>query len=361
MQIGLSNVTSGLGTAWSWWTGELRSAVPPVLVKSLAEDRPEVVLHWTGNQVDVLLRRRGAAEHLGQIDPAAASDQAAVRTVLNNMPKKTPVAVALGENYVLRQTAELPLAAEKTLRNVVGFELDRLTPFSSKDVYFDCRIVSRRPDVQKLEVDLYLATRETVDAIREICAGWGLAPVRFDMTDSPKGETMGIHLMDGPPPRPRRPLARTVCNVLLVGVLGLGGFIGWANLNAKQEAADTLKARLTALRDEVASYGALEDAANVEAARLAAVKTKSEAPLATEILDEVTRRLPERSWLIYYRLSGDRLTLSGSSDAAANLIGVFEASPLFVDAEFAEPIVQDPRSGRERFSLSLRLAEGPQS
>lgn len=361
MQNGLSHMKSGLGTAWSWWTGELRSAVPAVVAKGFAENRPEVVLHWTANQVDVLLRRGKAAQHLGQLDPTAATDQATVRSVLGNVPKRTPVVIALGDSYVLRQRAELPLAAEKTLSDVVGFELDRLTPFAFKDVYFDCRIVRRRPDAQKLDVDLYLATRETVDAIREICTSWGLAPVRFDMASGPEGDTVGIHLMDGPTPRPRRPLARTVCTVLFVGTLGLAGFVGWAHLHTKEEVATALRGQLAALRAEVASYGALEDAASIEAARLAAVKTKNQTPLATEVLEEVTRRLPERSWLIYYRLSGDRLTLSGSSDAAANLISLFEASPMFLEAEFAEPIVQDPRSGRERFSLSLRLTEGPQS
>ena len=361
MQAYLTELKTMARVAWSWWTGELRGAIPPGLATSFAETRAEVLLRWSAETVHVLLRRGRQVDALGRLDPNGTADPAEVRALLADVPKDAPVIVALAPAQVVRQRAELPLAAETNVSGVIGFELDRLTPFSPQDVYFDCRVVARRAEAQKLDVDLYIAPRETVDAIRQTCARWGLTPLRVDTSCGPDGETAGVHLLDGPAPRPKSPLVRTVFNTLLMSVAAIAVLAAWAQLDAKQDAAAALKGRLGELRAEVAGYDALQEAAGAQAARLAAVGIKRASPLATEVLDEVTRRLPEHSWLFYYRLSGDRLTLSGSSAAAADLIGLFEASPLFFDAEFAEPIVQDPRSGRERFSLSVRLAAEEQS
>ena len=60
---------------------------------------------------------------------------------------------------VLQRTVDLPLAAAENLREVLGFEMDRHTPFKAEDVAFDYHIVSTDRQTKRLLVDLTVAPR----------------------------------------------------------------------------------------------------------------------------------------------------------------------------------------------------------
>ena len=73
------------------------------------------------------------------------------------------------------------------------------------------------------------------------------------------------------------------------------------------------------------------------------------------VLAELTRLLPDDTWLDSVELRGDSLHLVGHASAAAALVGPLERSPLFTEALFRSPVVPDRASGRERFELTLTL------
>jgi general secretion pathway protein L len=88
---------------------------------------------------------------------------------------------------------------------------------------------------------------------------------------------------------------------------------------------------------------------------------KSEGPGLLEIWEETTRILPPHSWLTDFRLSevpdgrGALINLTGLSNAAPSLVGVFDRSPTFFDAVLTAPVSIDPAEGRERFALQAKV------
>ncbi len=78
-----------------------------------------------------------------------------------------------------------------------------------------------------------------------------------------------------------------------------------------------------------------------------------------KILEELTRVIPDDSWLteFEYKTDGGRITISGFSVSASKLIPYIEESPMFEEAKFTSPITTDRRQGNmERFRIETRIS-----
>jgi len=85
---------------------------------------------------------------------------------------------------------------------------------------------------------------------------------------------------------------------------------------------------------------------------------KIDRPSATAILAEVTRLLPDHTWVLKFALRENQVTVAGYSAQPASLIAILEASPMFAEVRFSSPVTLDQRVGLERFNLSAVLALG---
>src|SRR5207247_4977095 len=83
------------------------------------------------------------------------------------------VRLCLAREEALVRRVSLPAATEENLEQVLGFEMDRLTPFRAEDVYFDHRVVGRDPTSGQVHVLLAVARRDLVDSKVERLRAWG--------------------------------------------------------------------------------------------------------------------------------------------------------------------------------------------
>jgi Tfp pilus assembly protein PilN len=72
------------------------------------------------------------------------------------------------------------------------------------------------------------------------------------------------------------------------------------------------------------------------------------------ILTELTKIIPEHTWLFHLQISQQHLEISGTSDSAADLIPKLEQSGLLTQTEFVSPIVTDA-NGREHFKIKAEI------
>ena len=78
-------------------------------------------------------------------------------------------------------------------------------------------------------------------------------------------------------------------------------------------------------------------------------------PSAIEIIDELSRRLPDHTYLEKLAIENDKLLLIGLSSDASSLIGRLEGSKLWRAAALAGAVQPDPRTRRDRFTLTADL------
>ena len=71
--------------------------------------------------------------------------------------------------------------------------------------------------------------------------------------------------------------------------------------------------------------------------------------------DELSRVIPDHTFLTEVRVAGGTITLSGVSSDAARLVRILDGSRLFTGATLVGPITPDANERRDRFRMSLKL------
>src|SRR5690606_29385649 len=85
-------------------------------------------------------------------------------TLLTPASHDLPRWLLLPAGVALRRRLVLPAAAAERLRDVVGFEIDRQTPFAADEVAFDARMLGRREGDAQIEAELVAAPRRALQS-----------------------------------------------------------------------------------------------------------------------------------------------------------------------------------------------------
>ena len=175
--VGSARVRGMFGEFLSWWCAQLAELLPRRLRRSppTAADATVITpLGGIGHPVDAVeigLRRNGKEGALGRF-PLAASGLAEIP----HSPAK-PAVLRLGETDVLGKTVVLPLAAERELGQVLEFEMDRETPFTTDELYWNHRVEAVDRQNSKLSVRLLMVPKAALAPLLEFtgsgraCAG----------------------------------------------------------------------------------------------------------------------------------------------------------------------------------------------
>jgi len=81
----------------------------------------------------------------------------------------------------------------------------------------------------------------------------------------------------------------------------------------------------------------------------------------TEVLEELTKILPDTVWIWNFKYSGKEIEISGFADSASNLIPLIDKSPLFERVEFLAPVTKErlmrgtEAKEAERFKIKARI------
>ncbi|WCE05142.1 PilN domain-containing protein [Pseudoxanthomonas sp. JBR18] len=356
MRPGLGRSVGAAGRFLAWWRDALASWLTPRWRALLGLDRERLLLVPGEGQVQLL---RAGPDGLGTLaELPLPLEAAALDAVLDARLVGLPRWGLLPSVQVLRRPLLLPAAASERLREVVGFEIDRQTPFTAEAVYYDARVTGRRGDGQ-IEAELVVVRRQGVDrALQELGpVATGLAGL--DVADA-GGQPLGVNLLP-PAQRTRRVSPARSWNLLAatVAVLALC-FAGWQVLANRRAAADAFAAQVE--RSAVQARGVATERQQlvdlVEGARFLQ-QQRAARPTTVEVLDELTRLLPDNTYLEKVSIEGDRLLLIGLSPEAPGLVKQLEASRLWKSPALTGALQMDRRTRLDRFSLTAQLVGAP--
>jgi general secretion pathway protein L len=324
-----------LAVFWRWWTEELRQLMPAGLSK----------LGGAHSGVPLVMLRDGEV----------------VTIDAKGQPSNTPrdargrVRLVLAREEALMRRVTLPAATEENLAQVIGFEMDRLTPFRAEDVYFDHRVVARDPTTGQIQVQVALARRDAVDPkverLRALGANVQGVTIQDDAT-APNPLDLLPHEMKGQRDMRRDllipGLAFAVLALLVVALL-LPVYQKRATVielhpvlaKAKQEAEATDVIR-TALEKQVTDYNFL-------------VTRKQGTWPTLAFIEEVSRLLPDNTWVsqMDVKTAGKNreVQVTGETASASKLIEIFEQSTVLQNATPKGAVVRGSIPGTERFMI----------
>ncbi len=346
--------TGPVGKFFRWWFTELKQAMPASWQARLQHALRRVALRLDGERLLVCVdenRQLRTLEEFSLSQDAALQQQQVEDLLERNDLQEAPRFLLLDRSTVLTKEFKLPLAAEANLQQVLGFEMDRQTPFRSSAVYFDWDVLDRNRTPGQLRLQLFVVPRQEVDrAVDALGArGYGLSGVDVAEQD----RTMGLNLLPVERrlrvvnPRTRLNLALGfACLVLLVAAMA-------QSLYLRAHQVTELEGAIAEVQDEARKVMAIrkqiEDAS--EAAGFLA-RRRAAAPLAIELLADITRILPDDTYLDRLVIGEDTVQMQGKSQNAQQLIERVNESQLLSSASFRGSTRLDARSGLEIFELN---------
>lgn len=358
--VSIGSLPGAVAAFFRWWGQELAACIPGGLRSALRRRRGTLIVALGPQEAVLRFRKPGATEELGRVpfDPAAPET---ARAVVGDLAARvgrltSETVLVLPESLVLRRVVELPLAARENLREVLSFEMDRYTPFSAEEVLYDWRILSDDSEAQTVSVDLAVVPLDAV-ARAEACArSWGLGPDIVRSADDREGTPPETGFVFRRPAARRSGFAGRLAVALWVCAVALAVALVMLPLQRQEALLALYEARLDESRFEAVAVDALRRQVQEIGALTDLLTTRKTArPAAVGLLHEITRLLPDDTWLLQLRVSGDQLTMAGYSGAASALIPVLEGSDLLAEVRFEAPVTLDARIGLERFNLSAEV------
>lgn len=354
-------IQSSLGDVVRWWLGELIQLVPESVRRQFVGQRTRLVLLVDAPGDNLLEETDQHARRVGRIDLHAPAGHA--RRILAAIPRAkrnggSEVVLRFPAQRALRTPVSLPLAAEKNLPEVVGFEFERLVPFSRADVYYAYRIVVRDKQAQMIRLELVVLPRSEVAKLGQTMEALGLRVAGLEIAEG--GGERGVTSI----PLDDRKVDRAMGGErkIFLGLAAAASVLGLLCLAVPywrtSAAVESLTAQMADARQHAEAAASLQkqiDAKRHEQQFL--TDRKRAMPTATELLATLTRLIPDDAYLTEFSITGDRLRLVGAANSATALLTLVDQSPAFRGAAFQSPIVQDTRLNRERFDITARIAQ----
>lgn len=347
----------GVGNGLRWWRRSLLAWLPLRWQWAMGWSRSRLLLSRHAEQL--VLRRDTAAQLQAVAELPWPTTPADLERVLDARLRALPRHWVLPAAAVLRRPLRLPAAAASRLRDVVGFEIDRQTPFEASQVHYDVRELDTLPDGQ-LQVELVVIPRQALEQWSQQAGSWAQQLAGVDADDG-NGQPLGVNLL---PPTQRRvthdPMRRW--NLLLaVATVVLLALAGTQLLDNRQAAADRLREQVDAAAHDARRVAAqrqqlqelVDGAAFLEGKRAEHAST-------VELWNELTRLLPDGTYLEKLSVEGNTLQLIGLSREASQLVSLLQDSPLWRKVNLTGVLQADGgAAGRDRFTLTAELQPLP--
>jgi len=342
---------------FAWWGSQLLACLPEHWRTRMVGNAEFLLLEVRERELVVWRERAGRVEEFGRIDldqpaEAQAEDFRRLRLRVENPNVRTVFCIP--GTRALTRTLSLPTAAEDNLRQVLAFEMDRQTPFKADQVYFDSRVVARDAAARNMRVELVVLPRTALDPEMSAFAEGSVALDGVDIwKDAAGSRRHHINLL----PVERRARRRNVRLPLNLGLAAIAIVLLVFNMSeslsnraaavqAMSAAVDQARAAATevaelrkTLQDSIGGANFLSD-------------KKRRGPVVVGLLDDLARRLNDDTYLERLHIENNQIQLHGQSKEAANLIAVLGESPYLSSPRFDGQIQPDPRTGKDRFTIS---------
>jgi len=366
----IDTATLTLRRFWAWWGGELAALVPPALRPGARFLDDTTFVEIEDKRVRLKRYRDGRLQDLDALDLAAlppAEQPLELRAWLSRcVPTPEALALILRPGDALARRIELPRAAEENLGQAIAFELNRYTPFQANEVYFDYRVAKQKIGASDLTLQIAVTPKARVDPALSMLRQAGASPAAVVLGDDLHAERMPLNLLP-PERRPVRAARISRSNTLLAALAAiLFGLALAVPVWQKQQVVAALEPLVDSARRQA------EGASRLKAELDTMVQThdfllqrKHSYPAATVVIDELTRVLPDGTWLQQLNLrshpKGWEIQLQGETTISSRLARVIDDSPLFRDAGFKSPLIKGQAPGSERFHLGAELESVPPS
>ncbi len=351
--LGLSRVK----IFFHWWADTLLGMLPDRVLALVKPASPTLFCMFGGDAVRLVMAV-GRDKRQLEVSADGRLSEEDLALVKAAMPEHYDIVVMLDQSLLLSRDLFLPAAVEPDLGSVLNYEIDRFTPFTREQIQFGYRISDRFPKQGKIKVSLWVIRKEALnDLLASLATLEGrlvaVYPGHRAVHHGP-GMDKSMNML----PEEKMPAAtslfgqrRVKVGMTLVVLLLVAFAAGWwqtsSQLSALEQQIQIQQPKAMAvsqLRRDLFERTELE---NVLVVR------RNGSYSALDILLELTRIMPDHTWVNRLQLNGDTLQVRGESSSAFSLIEDLDNSLLFSNVKFSSPVSTNRNTGREQYVIEM--------
>ncbi len=348
-----------------WWRKELTGLLPKQFSRlHVSKMHPAVILQDTGETLNIYYKQGQTCEYKGAVDyrtgmPLTMEDQ--LQSLLAGDYASMQPVLCIAAKNVVNKLITLPKAAQENLVNVLRYELDRHTPFDTAQAYFDYSVVKEDTAAGLIVVSLRVLPRDYVDNLAvklKHSISWPpIIVITDDISDCENWEKLTPFRLSGHSAGDSDNVASRINLWLSVVVCLLLAAVLIVPLAKMDNAVDGLRSQLTGLRKQLQEVEATRGEINTIIQELQSLKQKKDqSKNVVDVILEITRLLPDDTWLESFEVKQGRIVIQGQSSSASALIALIEASPVFEKVTFQSPVVQNQGDDFERFIIVAQFS-----
>lgn len=333
-----------------WWGGQLRTLLPARLLNQPGGEDALVADISVSGVLTLRRRRRGLEQRVAELrgDDASAPG---LRAALGNRARGEKVLLRVPASWVLERAVQLPLAAERDLTRLLGYEMERLTPFTAAELVWDHLVLLRDRARGRISLRLTMVRRTALDEAIAFLRPLGAVPsaVEAAMPDGMRvlrlaREGGGASWLS----------ARTLAAAagVLALLVAVSPFVRQAiRLSSLHEQLQAMAPRIgevETLRRRISGTTAGGDAVAAETRRLGDT---------LEALAAITEVLPDDSYLTEFTMRERKITMAGLGASAPKLISGLSADPRVKNPAFTAPVTKSETNHLDVFAIRAELAQ----
>lgn len=337
---------------WQWWIPQLQSLLPTSWQRRLRRQSQTLSLSPQAENGQWQLSLSGTDLTLSINDEPTPEQTRQLSELIRHSAR---VELVLAEDALLHTQITLPRATAFRLDSVLTFEMDKHTPFTANDVYFGYRILPGSPKDDHIQVSMLLLPKTQLDPQLEQLAQWNLHPQALRCGTHPEAPLIQLNSPDHAGKIQKRRQKTMRDGALLLMLLLLFA----VPLYQRQGKIEDLNTALLIPRERAEQAARVKEQLDMlKTSQTFIIAAKSAANSTLNIIDELTRIIPEHTWLSRLDINDDNIRLTGESANASELIGVIDASSRFHNVRFTSPVTSNPRTSKDRFSIEAGITAG---
>lgn len=350
-----------LALFFKWWGGQLSFLVPQKFLDAVSRGKSLIVVEVQATTAKLSYLNDEQETALGEFEFNDIAKEALHQMIEKNSNyRNAKIVLRVPKSQSVIQTVFLPVAAADNLQQVMSYELDRYTPFTKEQVYFDVINQGVANNKALLQLVLVLVQKNSLDTMYQQCLSLGLQPSYADsvVRVEKMGSSQTYNLL--PKEQCQKVSKRPLFIMLgsLATMLALLTALILLPLNQAEQRLNDLKKHVRKVEKTAIE---IEDSKKsidyLYQATQNIVDKKNGAPSIVMLINTVTKVLADDTWVSNLRYFNKTLQLSGQSGSASNLIGSLETTKLFSETKFISPVTKDSRTGLERYKISTKVKQ----
>ena len=336
-----------------WWIAELQSCANDAVEFFAPHWRRALTIYVEANRLLILdqnsdtpttvleIACEGSIANLPQLIPAPLA--AAVE-----QSRRVRVVISMESAYL--QQLRLPLAALPHLDSAIAIQLPKLLPLESAQLLTHFKVAATDATKGTVNVDLAALRRADIDPLLKRLRAWSLRVTSLHLGQTPGGEYRFEFESGGTTSR-QLSLRRT--DRILVGAAATLGF-ACASIAATESYRSQAALDHEKMQTHLPATAALARRQQMLARfdPLSALSQLERAPPAAALLAEVTKMIPQSTWLTTFELKDHALRIVGLSPNSADVVKLLSSSAFLNEVQLRSSMSVGVGTGLDRFEIT---------